>query len=533
MSFNPSYFFPTIITNITSLNGGLYGTVKPTDVYPAVDITDVTQSPQGTTKPYQIIELFNYIITQLGFIVYSPVLAATTANITANYNNGLSGVGATLTNSGVLGAFSIDGIIGILGGTYLVKNQTAPAQNGLYTLTTVGDSISVNWVLTRSINFNQPSNIFQNGIVFVQYGAINGGTFWQDTFMSPITVGTTAINWAKWVATQGSGTVNAGLQNELAWYTSNGTAVNGLPTADNGVLVTSPTGVPSISTTLPSGLTIPGYQGSLTLPLSLAQGGTNADLTASADSLVYCTASQLQLLATANSSVLVTSSGGVPSLSTTLPASLNIPTPLISYAGGDIIYDINSRPLVSFTVTPSAGNHVNIFNSATGSAPGISSAGGDSNIDLLLNTTGTGGVIAKGTGTNNNAPAGYVGEFISSVISSGSAITVTTTMTAQNVTSISLTAGDWDLWGNIYFIDAGSTYTAVLGWISQTSATLPDASLTYISQSTAAFPGNQGAPVPQQRFILSGTTTIYLTGQSTFSAGNPTVCGGIYARRRR
>ena len=56
----------------------------------------------------------------------------------------------------------------------------------------------------------------------------------------------------------GSGTVTAGLINQLAWYSSAGTAVVGLTTANNGVLVTSAGGVPSISITLPSGLTIPG-----------------------------------------------------------------------------------------------------------------------------------------------------------------------------------------------------------------------------------------------------------------------------------
>jgi hypothetical protein len=56
----------------------------------------------------------------------------------------------------------------------------------------------------------------------------------------------------------GGGTVTSGLINQLAWYSSAGTVVVGLATADNGVLVTSAGGVPSISVTLPSGLTIPG-----------------------------------------------------------------------------------------------------------------------------------------------------------------------------------------------------------------------------------------------------------------------------------
>lgn len=50
----------------------------------------------------------------------------------------------------------------------------------------------------------------------------------------------------------GSGTVNAGSQNQMAYYAANGTAVSGLTTASNGALVTDGSGVPSISTTLPN-----------------------------------------------------------------------------------------------------------------------------------------------------------------------------------------------------------------------------------------------------------------------------------------
>jgi hypothetical protein len=58
--------------------------------------------------------------------------------------------------------------------------------------------------------------------------------------------------WATPAGGGGSGTVSAGLINQLAWYSANGTVVSGLATANNGVLGTSGAGVPSIVTTLPS-----------------------------------------------------------------------------------------------------------------------------------------------------------------------------------------------------------------------------------------------------------------------------------------
>lgn len=63
--------------------------------------------------------------------------------------------------------------------------------------------------------------------------------------------GTTASSWTTSPAVSGSGTVNSGTVNELAYYAATGTAISGLATANNGILVTSNTGVPSISSTLP------------------------------------------------------------------------------------------------------------------------------------------------------------------------------------------------------------------------------------------------------------------------------------------
>lgn len=198
MSYNPEYYFPTIVTNITSLNGGQLAGVKATDIYAAVDILDVTQSSAGTTKPYQMVGILNFILDTLGFIVYAPVSAASTVNLNASYNNGILGVGATLTNAGTQATFILDGALGVQNENYLIGFQSSPAQNGIYTLTNTG-SASTNWVLTRATYFNSSANILNNGLVYVLYGNTYASTIWQDTFSGSITVGTTAINYAQWV----------------------------------------------------------------------------------------------------------------------------------------------------------------------------------------------------------------------------------------------------------------------------------------------------------------------------------------------
>lgn len=150
----------------------------------------------------------------------------------------------------------------------------------------------------------------------------------------------------------------------------------------------------------------------------------------------------------------------------------------------------------------------------------------------LTNCTG----LPSGTGilcssTNNSASSGQLGEYISSLINNGAGSTISNN-TPANVTSISLTAGDWDVWGNVVFVvDTGASFLEA--WTSTTSASEPNAALTSIVQATSAILLINGVAVPELRYSLSGTTTIYLSCKATFGSGSVTPCGGIYARRVR
>lgn len=59
-----------------------------------------------------------------------------------------------------------------------------------------------------------------------------------------------------------------------------------------------------------------------------------------------------------------------------------------------IIGDSSNNELLSFTTTASAVNQVNVTNAATGGAPTLSAAGGDTNISIALQPKGTGVVYA-------------------------------------------------------------------------------------------------------------------------------------------
>lgn len=138
------------------------------------------------------------------------------------------------------------------------------------------------------------------------------------------------------------------------------------------------------------------------------------------------------------------------------------------------------------------------------------------------------------TGITNGAlaGAGVLGETISSAIASGSATSLTTA-TAKNITSLSLTAGDWDVSGNVNFVGSTATASLLQGGISATSATVPTDGTEVFSGLTALGSGTDSVTLPRKQINVAATTTVYLVGKSTFSAGSVTAYGSMSARRIR
>lgn len=154
-------------------------------------------SASGTTKRYTPTYMSNYIYNLLsGAALIADCRVATTTALTVSYSNGSSGVGATLTNGGAQAAISIDSVTLALNDRVLVKNQAAPAQNGIYKATTLG-SVSTNWVLTRVTDYDQAAEMILNTYTNVTAGTTNANTTWINTSVGTIVVGTTAINFAR------------------------------------------------------------------------------------------------------------------------------------------------------------------------------------------------------------------------------------------------------------------------------------------------------------------------------------------------
>jgi hypothetical protein len=167
---------------------------------------------------------------------------------------------------------------------------------------------------------------------------------------------------------------------------------------------------------------------------------------------------------------------------------------------------------------------------------GNSTSGASGNIVILPGTAGgTRGIVKiRGTQTNDAAAAGDVGEYIESIVSTPANTPATGVW--GDITSISLTAGDWDVVGNIFTQANGATVSQVRGFIGTASG---NSTTGFVTGSNNCEPGvptastHGSGAIPSYRVSISSTTTYYLKVQANFSAGTPQAAGRISARRVR
>ena len=155
-------------------------------------------------------------------------------------------------------------------------------------------------------------------------------------------------------------------------------------------------------------------------------------------------------------------------------------------------------------------------------------------LDLSGTYTFTGQLIGKGTATNDSAAAGYIGEYVSSAVTSTTA--ASSTGTTSDLTSISLTAGDWDarLQGHWRVNALVADVLIGIGTASgdnQTGLIVGSNSATQTQTFIAS--GVQSQTVAPYRVSLSATATIYYKYSSDFTGAAPDLRGIIAARRVR
>jgi hypothetical protein len=155
---------------------------------------DPQSALQAATKQYVD------TIAAAGIHYHDPVRVESPINLNATYDNGTSGVGATLTNAGTQAAITIDGVALSSADRVLIYNQTNAAHNGIYTVTTVGDG-STNWVLTRSTDadsygVSDPNAFGEGDAFFVKEGDTGAGELYVMNTSGTITFGTTNITFS-------------------------------------------------------------------------------------------------------------------------------------------------------------------------------------------------------------------------------------------------------------------------------------------------------------------------------------------------
>lgn len=114
--------------------------------------------------------------------------------------------GGVLTQQ-VLAAITIDGVTPALTNRVLVRHLATASENGIYTISQVGDGATTAWTLTRAADFNTSALASPGSFTFVEEGNTLADTGWVMSANAPITLDTSDITFTQFSS---AGVVNAG-----------------------------------------------------------------------------------------------------------------------------------------------------------------------------------------------------------------------------------------------------------------------------------------------------------------------------------
>jgi len=321
----------------------------------------------------------------------AKLATATILPFLPDYDNGASGVGATLTAT-QNGRLSIDGINATTNDRVLIKNQSSALQNGIYSVTAQGSASAV-YVLTRTTDFDGATNdvIVRGDALYIGSGSVNGN---QGFIVN--SVGTSGENLAHVVGTD-----------DITFTQFTGTAN-----------IIAGTGVTKTGNTLSIGQDV-ATSASVTFARVYGEFTGNADtattlatprniqLTGAVTGTVpFNGSSNVEILATMNSTLdsLTDVSASAPGENTFLkwvstgwePDVINLGTDTT----GNYMVDLTQGTGVTITHTPGEGSNATI---AIGQAVGTSSSVTFAHVSAPVTGDVTGNVTGSSGSTTGNA----------------------------------------------------------------------------------------------------------------------------------
>ena len=138
---------------------------------------------------------------------------------------------------------------------------------------------------------------------------------------------------------------------------------------------------------------------------------------------------------------------------------------------------------------------------------------------------------AAGITNGSNASPGVIGEVQQGSLANTGSLTNSALFA---VTSVSLTAGDWDVYGTVSYVPAsGTSTTALNAGISTSNAAISTGGSAVNAYYTAAAGFGFTVACAPCRINVNATTQVFLMANAAFSGGTCNVGGEIWARRAR